>query len=108
MIKDTREIIERLRPTLGERSDRVWALYLSSDRDEQRELETTLRLLDLKRPTLSLRERPHCHVLAPLEAESRPGQIPTKLPLVLCITGLFQRIHVRPKNMAPFSSRFPN
>jgi hypothetical protein len=44
-----REVIERLRPSLGQDSDRIWALYLASEKEEQRELETTLRLLDLSR-----------------------------------------------------------
>lgn len=48
MIKDVREIVERLRPMIGRRSDGLWALYLASDRDGQRELETSFRLLDLK------------------------------------------------------------
>jgi DNA helicase HerA-like ATPase len=47
-MKDVREIVERLRPTVGRQAEALWALYLASDRNEQRELETTLRLLDLK------------------------------------------------------------
>jgi len=47
-MKDIKEILERLRPVLGKRTGELWALYLASDRDEQRELETTIRLIDLK------------------------------------------------------------
>jgi len=48
-MQEMREALERLRPTLGARSDRLWAMYLASDREEQREIERTVRLLDLKR-----------------------------------------------------------
>jgi len=45
---DIKEALERLRPTLGSRTDTLWALYLSSDRQGREELEQHIRLLDLK------------------------------------------------------------
>ncbi len=46
--REVQESIIRLRPSLGRRADRLWALYLASEPDERRELETTVRLLDLQ------------------------------------------------------------
>jgi len=46
--REVSEYLSRLRPVLGKKADRLWALYLSSDRDQCQRLEAVLALLDLK------------------------------------------------------------
>ena len=49
MNRDVKEALERLRPTLGSRTDALWALVLSGDRRAREEFERELLLLDLAR-----------------------------------------------------------
>lgn len=49
MNRDVRDALERLRPALGDRTDALWALVLSGDRESRDELERELLLLDLVR-----------------------------------------------------------
>jgi len=46
--REVLEALERLRPRFGRKTDALWALYLSGDRDARQELEQQIRLLDLK------------------------------------------------------------
>lgn len=48
-MRDIKEALDRLRPTIGQRADILWALYISADRDTRQDLEQTIRLLDLQR-----------------------------------------------------------
>jgi len=48
-MREIKEALDRLRPTLGKRADTLWALYISADRDTRQDLEQSIRLLDLKR-----------------------------------------------------------
>lgn len=45
---DVKEALERLRPVLGNRAGKLWALYITSDRDDREQLEHQIRLLDLR------------------------------------------------------------
>jgi hypothetical protein len=48
-MRDIKEALDRLRPTIQQRADILWALYISADRDTRQDLEQTIRLLDLQR-----------------------------------------------------------
>lgn len=45
MERKVRELCRQLKPVHGTRMDRIWQAYLAEDRDGQRHLETTLKLM---------------------------------------------------------------
>lgn len=49
MTREVREALERLRPSLGERTDLLWGMVLSGDRRSKEELERDVLVLDLAR-----------------------------------------------------------
>ena len=48
-MREIKEALERLRPTIGARADILWALYVSADREARQDLEQSIRLLGLQR-----------------------------------------------------------